>query len=115
MTACGFIGKEGQGMTTNFQKLLQKHAKKALYDGPDAAGGFDYFLSLAAEAVVADGLDRDTVAFLLISNALRVLNEEVVARANVDRVLQIAQMLHDDYEDPEDIKRQVLEWKKGQR
>jgi hypothetical protein len=107
-------------MTTNFIKLLQKHAENTLYDGPYLAGAFECFLGLAGRTVVADGLNRDTVAFLLISNALGVLNEAVVpynpaaVRANADRIVAMALSLRKDYDDLDEITREALARKEGQ-
>ena len=66
------------------------------------------------------GVDRDTIAYLLVSNALAVLDERVVpynpaaVRANADRIVRIAQNLHKNYDDLDEIKREVMARKEGQ-
>jgi hypothetical protein len=71
-------------MTTNFQKLLQDKAGDSLFDGKGdeehdghfyLIGGFDCFLSSAAEALAADGVKRQTIMNLFITHALEVMQK----------------------------------------
>jgi hypothetical protein len=101
-------------MTTNFQKLLRDKADSTLFSGKGdgerdgkyyLANEFDCFLSAAAEAVAADGIDRKTIMRLFISHALEVLDETpgvrqtpITMRGNADVVLQEAMKLHSIYD-----------------
>ena len=67
--------------------------------------GLDCFLTSAARAVVADGIDRQTLMKLFINHALEVLNTAPgvtppVKKKNAEQVLQYALALHSDFDDP---------------
>jgi hypothetical protein len=71
-------------------------------------GGFDCFLSSAAEALAADGVKRQTIMNLFITHALEVLQKTPGiprippnTKKNADTVLQAALHLHSLYDDPE--------------
>ena len=108
-------------MISKFRTYLKQASEDILYDkSPYQAGGLECFFGLATRAAVQDGVERDVIAYLLVSNALAVLNEAVdpynpaVVRANADRIVAIAQYLRKDYDDLDEIKREVLARKEGQ-
>ena len=70
-------------MSTHFQKLLRDQADNPLFSGQGdgikdgryyLVNGFDGFLTSAAKAIAADGLDRQTLMKLFVNHALEVLN-----------------------------------------
>lgn len=91
-------------MTTNFQKLLRKHAIDPAYD--DTAdyffGHVDCFLSAAAKAIMADGLPRESVMALYITHAFHIMkfDKPVPAWKQIDELILQTVLRHLSEGDP---------------
>jgi hypothetical protein len=109
-------------MKTNIQKVPIHAAADPLFDGTPLLDGkgntvksgawhiinrFDDFLSSAAEALAADGIERKAIMTLFVNHAVEVLNKapgvtQPMKKANAETVLQSILQFHSIYDDPQD-------------
>jgi hypothetical protein len=109
-------------MKTNIQKVPIHAAADSLFDGTPLLDGkgntvksgawhiinrFDDFLSSAAEALAADGIERKAIMTLFVNHAVEVLNKapgvtQPMKKANAETVLQSILQFHSIYDDPQD-------------